>query len=71
LQFWHRLMKFNATFVCEPVENGTLVTRTVSVELVPAVRWLLESVLRRNLPRNVESEVEKAKAHIEQHPSRK
>jgi hypothetical protein len=70
-RFWHRLMKFNATFVCEPVENGTLVTRTMSVELVPAVRWLLEPVLRRNLPRNVESEVVKAKAYIEQRSNRK
>ncbi|WP_033443386.1 SRPBCC family protein [Saccharothrix sp. NRRL B-16314] len=66
-KFWHRLMKFNATFECEPVENGTLVTRTMTVELVPAVRWLLEPVLRRNLPKNIEAEIEKAKTYIEQH----
>ncbi len=65
-RLWHRLMKFDASFVCEPVGNGTLVTRTMSAELTPAVRWLLDPVLRRKLPGNIESEVEKAKAYIEQ-----
>jgi hypothetical protein len=65
-KLWHKLMKFNASFVCEPVENGTLVTRTMSIELTPAVRWLVDPVLRRTLPKNIESEIEKAKAYIEQ-----
>jgi hypothetical protein len=65
-KLWHRLMRFSASFACEPVEDGTLVTRTMSVELTPAVRWLLDPVLRRELPRNIESEVEKAKAYIDQ-----
>lgn len=69
-KLWHRLMKFNATFVCEPAENGTVVTRTMSIEPVPAVRWLLDPVLRRNLQRNIESEVEKAKAYMEQRTGR-
>jgi len=70
-KFWHRLIKFNATFVCEPVENGTLVTRTMSIEPSPAVRWFIDPVLRRKLPGNIESEVENAKVYMEQHSGRR
>lgn len=70
-KLWHRLMRFNASFVCEPVENGTLVTRTMSAELTPAVRWLIDPILRRNLPGNIEVEVRKAKDYIEKRSSRR
>lgn len=64
-KLWHRLMRFNASFACEPVENGILVTRTMSAEITPAVRWLIEPILRRNLPGNIEDEVQKAKIYLE------
>ncbi|MCM6778884.1 hypothetical protein NDR87_35960 [Nocardia sp. CDC159] len=64
-KLWNRIMKFNASFACEPVENGVLVTRIMAAELNPAVRWLVEPILRRNLPQNIETEVEQAKAYLE------
>ncbi|MBF6353011.1 SRPBCC family protein [Nocardia higoensis] len=69
-KLWHRLMKFNASFVCEPGENGTLVTRTMAAEITPALRWLIDPILRRNLPGNIETEIRQAKAYIERHSSR-
>ena len=67
---WHRLMKFEASFVCEPVEDGILVTRTMSAELTPAVRWLIDPILRRNLPANIDDEVRQAKHYLEKRSSR-
>jgi hypothetical protein len=64
-KLWHRLMEFSASFACEPVKNGTLVTRVMAAELNPMVRWLVEPILRRNLPGNIEAEVEQAKVYIE------
>ncbi|MFD3592640.1 hypothetical protein ACFWU5_07910 [Nocardia sp. NPDC058640] len=69
-RLWNRLMKFTASFVCEPTQNGTLVTRTMTAELVPAVRWLIDPILRRNLPGNIEIELAQAKAYIERVPGR-
>ncbi|WP_024805189.1 hypothetical protein [Nocardia sp. BMG51109] len=69
-RLWHGLMKFSASFVCEPVENGTLVTRTMTAELIPAVRRLVDPILRRNLPGNIETEIAQAKAYIERHTGR-
>jgi len=66
-RLWHRLMRFNASFACEPVENGTLVTRTMSIEPVAAVRWLLAPILRRELQANIETEVKNAKSYIDEH----
>ena len=64
-KLWNRLMKFNASFACEPANNGILVTRTMTADLNPMVRWLAEPILRRNLPGNIEDEVERAKMYIE------
>jgi hypothetical protein len=64
-KLWHRLMRFDASFACEPADGGTLVTRTMSAELHPMVRWLVEPILRRELPGNIETELERAKAIIE------
>jgi hypothetical protein len=64
-RLWNRLIKFNASFACEPVDSGTLVTRIMTAELNPMVRWLVESILQRNLLGNIETEVERAKVYIE------
>ncbi|MFI7529475.1 hypothetical protein [Nocardia salmonicida] len=37
----------------------------MSAEITPAVRWLIEPILRRNLPGNIEGEVQKAKTYLE------
>ncbi len=60
-----RVSTFTASFVCEPVAGGTRLRRTISIELVPALRWLVEPVLRRTLPGDVEREVSGAKDHLE------
>ncbi|OLF06011.1 hypothetical protein BLA60_33725 [Actinophytocola xinjiangensis] len=66
-KLWHRLMTFNASFACEPVDNGTLVTRTMTIEPARAFRWLLNPILRRKLQPNIESEVENARTYIAEH----
>ncbi|GAA3388561.1 SRPBCC family protein [Cryptosporangium minutisporangium] len=64
-KLWNRLMEFTASFACEPVDDGILVTRTMTAELSPVVRWLVEPILQRNLPRNLETELEQAKVYLE------
>jgi hypothetical protein len=64
-KLWNRVMKFNASFACEPVGNGTLVTRIMVAELNPMVRWLVEPILQRNLPGSIDAEMERAKVYIE------
>lgn len=60
-----RISWFSASFVCEPVTGGTRLTRTIALEFTPAVRWLLEPILRRSLPADVAREVARAKEHVE------
>lgn len=63
----HRISTFNASLVCEPVDGGTRVTRTLSIEFMPFLRWLLEPILRRTLPADVEHEIWQAKEYLERH----
>jgi len=49
--------RFAASFACEPVVDGTRVTRTISFHFNPLVRWLFEPTLRRTLPASVEREL--------------
>lgn len=65
-KLWNRLMRFNASFECEPASGGILVTRRMAAELSPAVRWLVDPILRRKLPGDIETEVAQAKAYLEQ-----
>jgi hypothetical protein len=41
------------------------VTRAMVAELNPMVRWLVEPILRRNLPGSIEAEIERAKVYVE------
>jgi hypothetical protein len=57
--------RFAASFVCEPVDGGTRVTRMVSFRFNPLVRWMFEPTLRRTLPGSVERELLLAKEMLE------
>jgi hypothetical protein len=61
----HRLSKFGASFVCVPSREGVQFTRTISIEVTPLVRWLVEPVLRRTLQKDVEREVQGVKDYLE------
>jgi hypothetical protein len=61
-----RLSKFSASFVCQPTSGGTLVTRDIEFRFIPVLSWLVEPVLRRTLPPDVEREVEGAKRLAEE-----
>ncbi|MGN2638101.1 SRPBCC family protein [Nocardia takedensis] len=64
-KFGNRVMKYTGSFVCTPADGGTLVISSTSLEIVPALRWLLEPILRRSLPPNFQAEIEHAKTYIE------
>jgi len=61
----HAIAHFEASFVCAPVDGGTEVTRTLEFRFTPAVRWLLEPLLRRRLPAEVRDEIRLAKRYLE------
>jgi hypothetical protein len=61
----NRMLTFTASFVTEPVDGGTRVTRTVRMDFKPFVRWLAEPVLRTKLQAGVQDEIAAAKAHLE------
>jgi hypothetical protein len=61
----HRMSKFSASFQCDQADGGTLVTRMVSFQFIPLVRWFFEPILRRNLPGSVRRELQLAKEILE------
>jgi Polyketide cyclase / dehydrase and lipid transport len=65
----NRVSRFQASFVCDSVDGGTQVTRTVEITFPAVVRWLLEPRLARRLPAAVEDEIAQAKDHLEQRQS--
>lgn len=72
----HALAQFRASFECHPVdvqqvdrhqvEQRTHLVRTLEFEFTPALRWLLEPLLRRRLESEVREELRRAKQHLEQ-----
>jgi len=62
----NRMSDFHASFVCEPVEGGTRVTRTIEMTFPAVVKWLVEPLLERRLSAAVERELAQAKAYLEQ-----
>jgi hypothetical protein len=65
-QLGNRMSDFRASFICEPVDGGTRVTRTVEMTFPALVKWLIEPLLKRRLSAAVASELTQAKAHLEQ-----
>jgi hypothetical protein len=61
------LSTFAASFTGKAVDGGTRVTRTFEVGFRPPFGWLVEPVLRRTLPADIEREVQGAKELLEQH----
>ncbi|WP_169811604.1 SRPBCC family protein [Nocardia shimofusensis] len=64
-KFGNRVMTYTGSFVCTPADGGTLVTSSTTLEVIPALRWLVEPILRRTLPANFQAEIEHAKSYIE------
>ena len=60
---------FTASFVCEPDGDGVRVTRSISFDFRPPLRWWIEPVLRRTLPASVERELRLATAILEASPT--
>lgn len=65
----HATAHFEASFECTPIAGGTQVTRTLEFRFTPALRWILEPLLRRRLPGQVRDEIQRAKQHLESAPS--
>jgi len=61
----HAIARFDASFACTRYDGGTRVTRTLTFQFSPVVRWLLEPMLRRRLPAEVHEEIRLAKDHLE------
>ncbi len=65
----HAMARFEASFDCVPTDGGTRVIRTMQFTFPPALRWLMEPLLRRRLQRDVEDEIRRAKNYLEtEHP---
>lgn len=62
---WTRLADFHATFEVTAVEGGTLVDRRLTFSFSPALRWLLQPVLAKRLPGEVQDELRRAKDYLE------
>lgn len=56
---------FSASWVCEPVDGATKVTRALRFDFKPPAKWPAEPVLRRTLQRDVENELRGAEAYLE------
>jgi hypothetical protein len=61
----NRMSRFIASFVCEPVDGATVVTRTVEVTFAGPMRWLLEPFLKGRLQAAVDDEIDRAKRRLE------
>jgi hypothetical protein len=60
-----RFSTFEAHFECVPVDGGIRVRRRIAFGFGAPLRWLVEPVLRRRLPADVEAEVKGAKRLVE------
>ncbi len=59
------MARFHASFDCVDVDGGASVTRELTFEFSPAVRWLMEPLFRRRLQRDVEDEMRQARHYLE------
>lgn len=61
----NRMLRFTASFVVEPVDGATRVTRTVRMDFKPYARWLAERMIGDKLQAAVEDEIRQAKDYLE------
>ena len=61
----NRMSRFKASFVCNPVDGMTTVTRTIEMSFPAPMRRLLEPVLKGRLQAAVEDEMDRATARVE------
>ncbi|MGH3541485.1 MAG: SRPBCC family protein, partial [Mycobacterium sp.] len=61
----NRMSSFAASFVCEPIDGATVVTRTIELNFPAPMRWLMEPILKRRLQTAVEDEIDRAKQRLE------
>jgi hypothetical protein len=61
----HLLIRFESTFECTRVDGGTLVRSVTTMDVTPPARWLVEPILRRHLPGNIRSELDRAKVYMD------
>lgn len=59
------MAEVSASWVCEPVDGATKVTRTQRVQLKGPLKWVMEPMLSRALQPDVEVEIRQAKAYLE------
>ena len=60
-----RVSTFSASFSCVPVADGIRVTRTIAFGFKGPARWVVEPILRRTLPADVEEEIRGVKRLLE------
>ena len=63
-----RLSGFHASFEITAVDDGTEVLRTLVFTFRPPLSWIVEPILRRRLPAEVEDELQQAKHYLEKRP---
>ncbi|HEX2284421.1 MAG TPA: SRPBCC family protein [Mycobacterium sp.] len=61
----NRMSTFAASFVCEPVDGSTRVTRTIEMNFPAPMRWVLEPIVQRRLQAAVDDEINRAKRRLE------
>lgn len=61
----NRMSKFRASFVCEPRDGATVVTRTIDMTFPAPVRWVVEPLLKARLQTAVDDEIDRAKRRLE------
>jgi hypothetical protein len=61
----NRMSTFTASFICEPSNGATVVTRTSEMTFPATIRWLVEPILRRRLQMAVDDEIDCAKQRLE------
>jgi hypothetical protein len=65
-----RIVGFTSSFACEPDGDRTKVTRMISFDFAPVVRWIFEPVLRRKLRPSIERELRLAQEYLERRPGK-
>jgi hypothetical protein len=65
-----RMSTFRASFVCEPRDGATVVTRTIDMTFPAPLRWLVEPILSKRLQAAVDDEIDRAKRRLERQHGR-